>query len=119
MGLSWYQWLATGAAAIAVGGFVWARVVRPLARGVRRLGALMDRIAEILEHWPEMQASVIAHSSELTELALQVGVLDGRQQRDLAAVRRDVNELWRRYRHSQGEQAPSSRGGPSGQAEAN
>ena len=113
-GLTWYQWLATAAAAIAVAGWVWAKLLRPTLRAIRRFSELLDRLFQVLEAWPEVQAAVIAHAGELTTLAFQVGELKGQTEKDAQALRRDVNELWKRYRHTQGEPLPSSREGGTG-----
>jgi hypothetical protein len=105
------QWAGGSAATIAVVTFLVTKVIRPTLRGLRRLGELLDRLLELISDWPRMQADVIAQAGELTALAIQVGELKGKQDKEISEVRRDLNELWRRYRRERGEVLPSSRGG--------
>lgn len=107
--LTWVQWAGGSAATIAVLTFLISKVLRPLVRGVKRLGDLIDTMFGILSDWPRMQADVIAQAGELTALAIQMGELRGTQQKEIGEVRRDLNELFKRYRAERGERMPHSR----------
>lgn len=93
-GAAWATWLGGAAAGLAVLGFLWRKVVIPLAHGFHRLGELMDRLFEVLDGWPQIQASVLATEGELTALAIQTGELAGR----ISHTRTDVDNAFERIR---------------------
>lgn len=73
-------WLSAIAGATLAFGVIWARIVRPLARGCREALDVLHRILEVVEQWPIITASVTSHTGELSALAMHVGAIDLREQ---------------------------------------
>lgn len=93
-GASWATYAGGSVAVIALCGFLWRKVLRPLAHGIARLGELLDRLFEVLDGWPDIQANVLATQTQLTELSIQLGEVGGR----LSNTRDDVDTAFDRIR---------------------
>lgn len=89
----WYVYLGATVAVVSLVGTA-AAIARRLVRWGRRVADSIERAVEVLDGWPDTAAAVERHTSELVELPLALGRIDGAQRK----TRADVDELWTRWR---------------------
>lgn len=91
----WLPYIGGASGAIAIATFLWRKVIRPVAAGCRRLMLLLDRLLELLDAWPEINAALLAQSGQLTELTLDVSAARATQ----SQLKTDVDAAFERIRH--------------------
>lgn len=94
---SWGGWgpvIGYTAAALAIFGVLWRRILRPIGHGLRRALQLVDRLLEVLDAWPELSLNVETNGGDVARLALEVGQLGGQH----SQTRSDVDAAFERIR---------------------
>lgn len=93
-GAGWATYAGGTVAIIALCGFLWRRVLQPIAHGCARLMELLDRLFDVLDAWPEIQTSVMSQQTELTQLSIEMGELRGSD----SQIKTDLDNAFDRIR---------------------